>query len=863
MRAPLLFLYAIITHTFPSPSIRAKMNPFFRPRDARLRRRQRIPLSLPRSLHGHGKGGGEEVEEPAEKRSILEPILLDRSLSFDEKMRKVDEYFALRPGKVAKRLAELLSAVTKVTAAWKIDATEDSPASSVPPRCAFENEIEECQNIAERKRGRILRETIGQNGVLFIKLAQTAATRPDLIGDEAALALEKLQDRTQPFDDKIAKKILQEELGKGIFSEITNSPIAAASLAQVYKAKLKETGETVAVKIRRPNLVDQVALDSYLCRLVLRTYTRIFATAERDYEILFKEVGSGLLEELDFTQEAVNAKDFTEAHKHIRFLRVPQPFDKYVTPRVLTLEWVDGRKLTELPAYEQREMVKMGIDVCFSQLLSTGIVHADPHYGNMLYDNDGKLVLLDFGLVTRVTQAQKEAMAGSIVHTLDEDWEGLIEDYRELGLLPTQPAIWADKDGNPQDGLGQGYWKPVSKETFISAFKKSLEEDPNPSKNEKSKNSQKVAGGGGTPMKEGGGTNMIEGGGVPEAKRKKKRTFSEITTRLTELSFQYRFTLPEWMLFIIRSVITLDGFAGRMEPPFNALELAYPHAIRRALTPRTKKGQQELRNLVLTHDGDLNLERLSSLLGENMDRRSPSEDTWPETTSPVTTSSGKKKPGGGVMNGIPDGGMGNFDVMDLLASPDGCAIRRILFTLNTQRLLGRVLGLISPFRDPKTSTELDNQLRALALQTLRRQFFPKLSEIHGDFPETHGDFLQSESRDSPDTIAPTRSGAATVGAMSAMGGSGGGGWGGEDRDKSRRLKKVIGVIKRAHLRRCLTSPKALGSALAIGGIISLSVLRDILHHTLYKVRVSLQRTFSVFKHRKRPNSNFLMTATPG
>eukprot|EP00954_Amorphochlora_amoebiformis_P015645 1227978-Amorphochlora_amoeboformis.AAC.1 len=72
------------------------MNPFFRPRDARLRRRQRIPLSLPRSLHGHGKGGGEEVEEPAEKRSILEPILLDRSLSFDEKMRKVDEYFALR-----------------------------------------------------------------------------------------------------------------------------------------------------------------------------------------------------------------------------------------------------------------------------------------------------------------------------------------------------------------------------------------------------------------------------------------------------------------------------------------------------------------------------------------------------------------------------------------------------------------------------------------------------------------------------------------------------------------------------------------------------------------------------------------------
>jgi len=109
--------------------------------------------------------------------------------------------------------------------------------------------------------------------------------------------------------------------------------------------------------------------------------------------------------------------------------------------------------------------VAKGLDVCFLQLFGSGFVHADPHYGNMLFDDDDRLVLLDFGLVTKLEPRQTEAMAAAVAAIVSEDWRGVLEAFREIGLLPASPAVWVDrKTGLPADGLGPGVWQNCKEE---------------------------------------------------------------------------------------------------------------------------------------------------------------------------------------------------------------------------------------------------------------------------------------------------------------------------------------------------------------------------------------------------------------
>ena len=363
--------------------------------------------------------------------------------------------------------------------------------------------------------------------------------------------------------------------------EISDAPIAAASLAQVYKATTANNA-TVAVKVRRPGVVDQVALDCYAVRLLL-AWLQDFWGGTTDYPAIVDEVTAGLFRELDFRKEAENAARFWDVHfPKASYLRVPRagfsrdaaPAKWSVTPRVHLAEWVDGQPLGALTPERQRAMVEKGLDVCFLQLFGTNFVHADPHYGNMLYDPDDRLVLLDFGLVTRLTPAQGEAMANAVSSIVSEDWPNLLEAFREIGLVPPSPNIWVDaKTGAPTSGLLPGVWQACSEEEFAASFVDALE-----------KASQGTAG-----------------------------SFTEITTRLTELALTYQFILPPWLLFVVRAVITLDGFAAGMDPPLSALAAAAPHAARRALSPRTPQGEARLRAALLTSDNGLDVDRLKKL----------------------------------------------------------------------------------------------------------------------------------------------------------------------------------------------------------------------------------------------------------
>ena len=523
-----------------------------------------------------------QVPSPTRQRyesPALEPILLDRSSSLEEKIGGIKAHYETRPWLVARRLASISAAALRSYGAWARGSPDDFDEFAARAKRA------KGLRPGASPRGAVLRDEISKLGVVFVKLAQTMATRPDIIGEEAAASLESLQDGNRPFDDAVALASIEAELAGSPLElvQISDTAVAAASLAQVYRGETAG-GAAVAIKVRRPGVVDQVALDTYAVRVMLKALQEFWGTNSTDYPAIVNEVTAGLFRELDFREEAANAARFWDAHRPLAgYLRVPRAGYARgdargwsVTPRVHVAEWIDGEPLGAISEGRQRAMVQKGLDVCFLQLFGTGFVHADPHYGNMMYDRDDNLVLLDFGLVTNLTVPQTEAMATAVTAILNEDWPTLLDSFRDIGLVPPEPAIWVDaKTGEPISGLLPGAWRRCSEDEFAASFVEALE---------------------------GGGDRAMAG------------SFTEITARLTELALTYQFILPPWLLFVVRAVITLDGFAAGMDPPLSALAAAAPHAACRVLAPRTAKGEAQLRaSLFEPGSTRLDVERLAAL----------------------------------------------------------------------------------------------------------------------------------------------------------------------------------------------------------------------------------------------------------
>lgn len=519
-----------------------------------------------------------KVEHP-----VLEPILLSPDKSLDTKLDEIGQYYSRKPWLVVARLASVTAAAVRVAFVWTTSREEfDLTAARLAKSRGGKAKT--------TKRGRELTTQVSRLGVVFIKLAQTLATRPDIIGEEAAAALETLQDRNAPFDDDMAKDIIRNDLEQ-VFQlhNISERPLAAASLAQVYRAR-SVGGADVAIKVRRPKVVEQVARDSYAIRIALRALQSYWGTNSTDYPGIVDEVTAGLFRELDFRLEAQTAPLFWEAHADAApYLRVPRagrcPPEEgaIVTTRTHVAEWIDGSALSALTSQsKRRDMVLKALDACFLQLFGTGFVHADMHTGNILYDKDKNLVLLDFGLCTQVSPRQSEAMAIAVAAIISRDWQVLLEAFRDIGLIPKQPFVWVDRvTGERADGLAPGVWRMCDEKEFSDSFIAALD-----------------------------GTDAL--------------TFTDITTRLTRLALSYQFILPTWLLFIIRAVLTLDGFAESLK--ISVLESAAPHAARRVLAPRTQDGERFLRAALL--DGNTNrlkLEKLSELVAQIEPSSSSSE----------------------------------------------------------------------------------------------------------------------------------------------------------------------------------------------------------------------------------------------
>ncbi|MGB3533316.1 MAG: AarF/ABC1/UbiB kinase family protein [Microcoleaceae cyanobacterium] len=412
----------------------------------------------------------------------------------------------------------------------------------------------------ERKRAVELREILTDLGPAFIKVGQALSTRPDLVSPIYLEELAKLQDQLPPFPNELAYQFIEEELGAppaSIYAELSPNPIAAASLGQVYKGKLK-TGETVAVKVQRPGLSELIALDLYILRSIAMWAQKRFKVIRSDLVAIMDEFGHRIFEETDYTHEGRNAERFQQLYGHLQDIYVPRIYWEYTGQRVLTMEWVTGTKLTDLEAVaaqgiDARYLIEVGVQCSLRQLLEHGFFHADPHPGNLLASPDGKLVYLDFGMMSEVKPYQRYGLLEAVVHLVNRDFEGLAKDYVKLEFL------------SPETDL-----TPIIP-ALANVFNDAL------------------------------------GASVAEL------NFKSITDQLSALMYEYPFQVPAYYALIIRSLVTLEGIAINVDPNFKVLSKAYPYVAKRLLSDPSPQLRASLRDL-LFKEGSFRWNRLENLL---------------------------------------------------------------------------------------------------------------------------------------------------------------------------------------------------------------------------------------------------------
>jgi ubiquinone biosynthesis protein len=275
---------------------------------------------------------------------------------------------------------------------------------------------EETAAIAETPKAEELARDLEQMGPTFIKLGQLLSTRADLLPYPYLEALTRLQDKVEPFSFAEVEEIVTTELGVRIskaFAEFEATPMAAASLGQVHRASLRD-GREVVVKVQRPGIRERIVQDlDSLAEITLMLDRHTKAGKQYDFSAMLEEFRKSLLQELDYRQEARNLIMFSDNLADYEDLVVPRPIEDYTTSRVLTMEYIKGKKITTLSP-----LARIDIDgdllaeelfrAYLQQILVDGFFHADPHPGNIFLTDDHRIAIVDLGMVARVAPRLQE-----------------------------------------------------------------------------------------------------------------------------------------------------------------------------------------------------------------------------------------------------------------------------------------------------------------------------------------------------------------------------------------------------------------------------------------------------------------------
>jgi ubiquinone biosynthesis protein len=319
------------------------------------------------------------------------------------------------------------------------------------------------QREATREGARSFRQALEELGTTYIKLGQLLASRPDLLPDVYIDELSHLVDEVAPVPFAEVEAVIRADLGDELFASIDPQPLATASIAQTHRALLK-SGRDVVVKVRRPGIVEQVELDLSVLRSTARLLEGHSATAQLlQVEALADELEVHLRDELDFVQEAYNTELIAGLIEPYDKVTAPQVIRPYLTERVLVLEWIDGRKVTEahgLAPDLAAELARQFFSAYVLQVVEEGVYHADPHQGNVLLTDDGRLALLDFGLLGRIDEDTRSGLSLLLLAIA----QNRADDVADLIISLSRTGVDADQPGFVHDvrrKLPRFHWRPL------------------------------------------------------------------------------------------------------------------------------------------------------------------------------------------------------------------------------------------------------------------------------------------------------------------------------------------------------------------------------------------------------------------
>ena len=386
----------------------------------------------------------------------------------------------------------------------------------------------EAKRMVRRKKQAVwIRNTLLELGPTFIKIGQLFSTRADLFPPEYVEELAKLQDRVPAFSYEQVEAIVEQELGKKIpelFHSFDPIPLAAASLGQVHKAKL-HSGEEVVVKAQRPGLRKLFEIDL----AILKGITRYFQSHPewgrgRDWLGIYEECCRILWEEIEYLTEGRNADTFRRNFRDYDWVKVPRIYWRYTSPRVLTLEYAPGIKISHYEALEaagldRKLLARQGAEAYLHQLLNNGFFHADPHPGNIAVSAEGALIFYDFGMMGQIKTGVREQLMKTLFGIAQKDSTQVVQSLVELGAIA------------PVDDMG-----PVRRsiQYMLDHFMDKPFEN---------------------------------------------QSVSAISEDLYEIAYNQPFRFPATFTFVMRAFSTLEGVGKGLDPEFSFMEVAKPFAM--------------------------------------------------------------------------------------------------------------------------------------------------------------------------------------------------------------------------------------------------------------------------------------------
>jgi ubiquinone biosynthesis protein len=301
-----------------------------------------------------------------------------------------------------------------------------------------------------RRTAERIRLAAEELGPTFVKLGQILSMRPDVVPHDVILELRKLQDRVQALPFDAMRPALVGGLGcepAEVFAEFDETPAAAASLAQVYFARLREGGQPVAVKIQKPGLRRLMETDFDLAAwLAGHLHQRIAALQPMDLPAVIAEARESMLRELDFRHEAHNQEYFNTLNTHPAEVFAPKVYIALCSEQVLVMERIEGTPINRaeaLPGEQRRRLAGLGAASLARQVFLAGFFHADPHGGNLFFAADGRLCFLDWGLAGHLTRRLRYAVADFWIAAVEQDTERVVQLAADLAPVDARPDLRA------------------------------------------------------------------------------------------------------------------------------------------------------------------------------------------------------------------------------------------------------------------------------------------------------------------------------------------------------------------------------------------------------------------------------------